>query len=195
MKEKVKQIKFNFVVAALLYIALGVVLLVWPDTSSSIICYTIGTILLIYGVISIIGFLVSREKTAVLAVQLVVGVAAAALGVFSLTQPKTILSVLPVLMGLFIIVVSLISLKRAIDMRHYLYQKWWAALLLAVIAIAVGLLILFHPYMAAEAVIMLMGVGFIYVGVCDLWAIWKTSRLIKEYKKRVPVEVDPIDIQ
>ena len=77
MKEKVKQIKFNFVVAAILYIVLGLVLLLWPDTSSSVICYAIGAVLLIHGVIGIIAFLSSRNKNAVLALQLVVSVAAA----------------------------------------------------------------------------------------------------------------------
>ena len=195
MKEKAKNLKFNFVVAALLYIVLGVVLLVWPDTTSSVICYAIGVVLLVYGGVSILSFLISHEKTAALALQLVVGVVAAALGVFFLTQPRLILSILPILMGLFVIIVSLLSIKRAFEMRHYGYPKWWAALLLALIAIGLGLLILFHPYMAAETVIMVIGVVFLYVGVCDLWAIWKVSRTIKEYRKNSPIEIDPIDIE
>ncbi len=195
MKEKAKNLKLNFAAAAVLYLALGVVLLGWPDTTSNIICYAIGAVLLIYGLVSIISFLASREKTAALALQLVVGVVAAALGVFFLTQPRMILSIFPVLMGLFIIIVSLLSVKRAFELRRYRYPKWWAALLLALVAIALGLLILFHPYMAAETVIMVIGVVFLYVGVCDLWAIWKASRALREFRKHTPVEVDPIDIE
>ena len=195
MKEKAKNLKLNFAAAAVLYLALGVVLLGWPDTTSNIICYAIGAVLLIYGLVSIISFLASREKTAALALQLVVGVVAAALGVFFLTQPRMILSIFPVLMGLFIIIVSLLSVKRAFELRRYRYPKWWAALLLALVAIALGLLILFHPYMAAETVIMVIGVVFLYVGVCDLWASWKASRALREFRKHTPVEVDPIDIE
>ena len=133
MKEKAKNLKLNFAAAAVLYLALGVVLLGWPDTTSNIICYAIGAVLLIYGLVSIISFLASREKTAALALQLVVGVVAAALGVFFLTQPRMILSIFPVLMGLFIIIVSLLSVKRAFELRRYRYPKWWAALLLALV--------------------------------------------------------------
>lgn len=98
MKEKVKRIKFNFVVAAILYIVLGLVLLLWPDTSSSVICYAIGAVLLIYGVIGITAVLVQPgTRPLILALLLVVSVAAAALGVLSLTQPRLILSLLPVL--------------------------------------------------------------------------------------------------
>lgn len=195
MKEKVKQIKFNFVVAALLYIALGVVLLVWPDTTSSVICYAIGGILLIHGAVSILGFLLSKEKTAALALQLIVGVAAAALGVVFLTQPRFILSILPVLMGLFIIVVSLISIRRSFELHRCRYQRWWVALLLALGSTGLGALILFHPYMAAETVIMLIGVVFLYLGICDLWAIWTVSRAAKELKRLEAIEVEPIDIE
>ena len=123
MKEKAKNLKLNFAAAAVLYLALGVVLLGWPDTTSNIICYAIGAVLLIYGLVSIISFLASREKTAALALQLVVGVVAAALGVFFLTQPRLILSIFPVLMGLFIIIVSLLSVKRAFELRRYRYPK------------------------------------------------------------------------
>ena len=195
MKEKAKNLKLNFAAAAVLYLALGVVLLGWPDTTSNIICYAIGAVRRIYGLVSIISFLASREMTAALALQLVVGVVAAALGVFFLTQPRLILSIFPVLMGLFIIIVSLLSVKRAFELRRYRYPKWWAALLLALVAIALGLLILFHPYMAAETAIMVIGVVFLYVGVCDLWAIWKASRALREFRKHNPVEVDPIDIE
>ena len=42
---------------------------------------------------------------------------------------------------------------------------------------------------------MLIGVVFIYEGLSDLWAIVKVTRLTKELRKRMPVEVDPIDVE
>lgn len=194
-EKKVKKLKFNFVIAAILYLALGVVLIGWPDVTSNIICYVIGAVLLIYGIVGIIFFLAAKEKTAALAMQLIVGVLAAALGVVFLTQPALIQSILPFLMGLFIIIVSLLSAKRAFELRRYRYPKWWAALLLAIVAIALGVLILFHPYMAAQTVVVVIGIVFLYVGVCDLWAIWKVSRAAKDYQKNFPIDVDPIDVE
>ena len=195
IKDKAKNLKINFVVVSILYLALGVVLVGWPDITSNVICYAIGAVLLVYGIVSIVTFFTNREKNAALALQLVVGVVAAALGAVFLTQPHLILSIFPVLMGLFIIIASLLSIKRAFEMRRYRYEKWWIAFILALVAIALGVLILFRPYMAAQTVIMVIGVVFLYVGVCDLWAIWKASRLLKEYRKNTPIEVDPIDIE
>ena len=194
-ERAVKKLKFNAVMAAILYLALGVVLVGWPGTTSSVICYVIGAVLLVYGLIAILAFLLGKERTAALSLQMVVGVVAAALGVFFLTRPVLLLSLLPVLMGLFIIIVSMLSVKRSFELRRYRYAKWWVALLMAVAAIALGLLILFHPYMAAKTVVVIIGIVFLYVGVCDLWAIFTVSRSAKKYHAENPIEVEPIDIE
>ena len=55
MKEKAKNLKLNFAAAAVLYLALGVVLLGWPDTTSNIICYAIGAVLGLVGGIKTYG--------------------------------------------------------------------------------------------------------------------------------------------
>ncbi len=194
-ERAVKKLKFNAVMAAILYLALGVVLVGWPGTTSSVICYVIGAVLLVYGLIAILAFLLGKERTAALSLQMVVGVVAAALGVFFLTRPVLLLSLLPVLMGLFIIIVSMLSVKRSFELRRYRYAKWWVALLMAVAAIALGLLILFHPYMAAKTVVVIIGIVFLYVGVCDLWAIFTVNRSAKKYHAETPIEVEPIDIE
>lgn len=194
-EKAVKKLKIHAVLAALLYLALGVVLVGWPDTTSSIICYVIGAVLLFYGLIAILAFLLSKERTAPQSLQMVVGVVAAALGVFFLTRPVLLLSLLPVLMGLFIIIVNLLSVRRAFVMHRYRYPKWWVALLMALAAIALGVLILFHPYMAAQTVVVVIGIVFLYVGVCDLWAIFTVSQAAKKYHKENPIEVEPIDIE
>ena len=173
MEQKVKSWRYNFVVAAILCLVLGIVLLVWPGTGSSVICRTIGAVLVIYGAVQIFAFLLAKEKTAVLALQMVVGVIAAALGVFFLVRPQMMLSVLPTLMGLFIIVVSCLSVKRAFDLRGCCDDQWWINLLLSIATIALGALIFFHPFGLVKIVMRLTGGVFLYVGVCDLWGIWK----------------------
>ena len=78
-EKNVNKLKFHAVLAALLYLALGVVLVGWPGTTTSIICYVIGAVLLFYGLVAILAFLLSKERTASQSLQMVVGVVAAAL--------------------------------------------------------------------------------------------------------------------
>ena len=58
MREYLKNMKISFFLAAILYIVLGLVLLIWPGITSSLVCFSFGLMLLIYGIITIISFFV-----------------------------------------------------------------------------------------------------------------------------------------
>ncbi|MFQ9917280.1 MAG: DUF308 domain-containing protein [Flavonifractor plautii] len=48
--------KLSFLLAAVLYVILGLVLLIWPGVSATVFCYAFGGILLIYGMVAIVSF-------------------------------------------------------------------------------------------------------------------------------------------
>lgn len=193
MGEYLKNMKISFILAALLYIALGLVLLLWPGTTTTVICYAFGTILAVHGLVTIVSFFFSR--TAGFAFELLLGIVSGALGVLFLVQPQIIISILPIAIGLFIVVDGLVNLKRAFELRRLEYSRWGVTLALSLVSVGLGLLVLFHPYLAAEALVMVIGGVLIYEGVSDLWAIFMLTRLTKELRKRMPIEVDPIDVE
>ena len=193
MNEYLKNRKLSFLLASILYVALGLVLLIWPGTATTVICYAFGAVLAIYGLVAIISFFVSRKGG--FAFELFLGIVAAGIGAFFLLQPKVVASILPVIMGIFIVIDGLLNLKRAFELHRLEYGRWFITLILSLVSVALGLLVVFQPYLAAEALIMLIGVVFIYEGLSDLWAIVKVTRLTKELRKRMPVEVDPIDVE
>ncbi len=193
MKEYLKSRKLSFLLASVLYIILGLVLLIWPGTAATVICYAFGTVLAVYGLVSIIAFFISR--TGGFALELFLGIVAAAVGVFFLLQPRVVASFLPVAVGLFVIIDGLLNLKRALELRRLEYGRWYVTLLLSLLSVVLGLVVVFQPFLAAEALVMLIGAVFIYEGLSDLWAIVKVTRLTKELRKRLPIEVDPIDVE
>lgn len=189
MREYLKSMKISFIFASVFYIALGVVLLVWPDLSSTAICYTFGCLLLIYGLTTVISYFVRDGRLGSFRFELLLGIVLTALGAFFLMQPQFILSILPVFFGLYIIFDSLINLRRALELRRLGYPKWWLALVLSLAAAAFGALILYNPFAAATTVIAVIGAALIYQGVSDLWSIHMVARLGREIQKAVtPIE-------
>ena len=77
MSEFLKRIKTNSIVTAILYAALGLVLLVWPSLSASIICTAIGAVLLVGGIVDFIIFLLHRAGSLYAASHILIGVIAA----------------------------------------------------------------------------------------------------------------------
>lgn len=193
MKEFLRNMKISFILAAILYIVLGLFLLLWPDTSITVICLFFGTILLIYGLVTVISFFLRDSRQGNFVLELFLGIVAAAIGLLFLIRPAVAASVLPMIVGLFVLVDGLINLKRAIELRGLFYQRWTIPLVLSLCSVALGLIVVFRPFLVAEALAMLIGAVLIFEGVSDLWTIFKVSHWTKEYRKLHPV--DPIDFE
>ena len=195
MKEHLKSLKMTFILAAVLYIALGTVLLLWPYTTLTLMCYLFGGILLAYGVITIVGFFFNDSAMGAFRLELVLGILAAAVGVLFLLQPDFILALVPVVLGVYIAIDSLVNLKRTLELYRLEYDRWWVTLVLSLVGVALAVVILLKPIASETLFYRLVGIVFIYTGISDLWALLKVSRLSRELRKRSPIEIDPIDIE
>lgn len=195
MRDFFKSLKMSFLLAAVLYVGLGMVLLFWPDTTLTVLCYLFGGILLAYGIITILSFFVHDSALGPFRLELVLGITAAAIGILFLIQPVFILSIVPVILGVYIAVDSLVNLKRALELYRLEYPRWWVSLSLSLLGVALGAVILFYPFQTQLLLFRVIGGVFAYTGLSDLWALLKVSRLTRELRKRAPIEVDPIDIE
>lgn len=195
MRAYLKSLKMSFLLAAILYVALGVVLLIWPDTTLTVLCYLFGGILLAYGVITIISFFVHDSAMGAFRLELVLGIVASALGVLFLIQPVFILSIVPVILGAYLAIDSLVNLKRALELYRLEYARWWVSLALSLLGVLLGAVVLFYPFQTQLLLFRVIGGVFAYTGISDLWALLKISHLTRELRKRAPIEVDPIDVE
>lgn len=194
MRDFFRQMKLSFLVASILYVILGLVLLIWPGVSATVFCWAFGSLLLAYGAVTILTFFFRDSRAGSFVFELLLGIVAAALGLLVLLRPVVVASVLPVIVGLFILVDGLVNLKRALELRSMMYERWIVPLVLSLISVGLGLLVLFHPFLAAEALVMVIGAVFLYTGVSDLWTIFQVSRWTKEFLKRNPGDIDPTDL-
>lgn len=190
MKEWLKSVKWNLILAALAYVILGFVLLIWPDTTGNVLCILLGVLLLGYGIFQIIGFFTrGDEGWGSGAVYLLVGLCAVALGVLALSSPEKVLSILPVALGAVVVVDSCMSLKRAFQLKELGMERWWIIALLAVITLLFGLVVMFNPFESAMLVTRIVGGVLIYQGVSDLVSVGRLAY----YGKRIMEELGAVE--
>ncbi len=195
MRDFFRNMKISYLLAAILYIGFGLVLLIWPETTGNVICIFFGLILLVYGAITIISFFMHDSRQGAYRFELILGIVAAALGLLFLVKPEFVLSIFPVILGIYIVIDAGLNLRRALELRHMEYSRWWIALTLSLIAMAMGVLILFRPLFIADFITMLIGGVLIYNGLSDLWSIFMLGRVGKVYRKDHPIVIDPIDVE
>lgn len=170
-----RYVKNGMLLLSIAFIALGLLLLVMPQTSLLWICYAFGAVVLITGVVCLVQYARLRGSGFAAPFFLVAGVSTAALGIFSLARPEVVASFLPVVFGLFILIDGCSRIGTAIELARRKADKWWMMMLFSVLSVALGILLLVNPFGAAVSVVMLCGVLLIIEGVVNLSCVVYTA--------------------
>ena len=79
--EKIKKMKIDYIVEALVMIIVGGILIFWPEVSLTIMARALAVLLTIIGALFIVAFLLKTERGIMDSGKLAVGILIAAIGV------------------------------------------------------------------------------------------------------------------
>ena len=170
------------IISAALPVLLGICLVIWPASSANIICYIIGAICTVVGIVRIIGYFCGAARQAY-SMDLISGVISAAFGLVLLAFSSRILKVIPILAGIYILIDSLLKLGAAIDIRRLGGRRWYFMLVLALIETLFGLLLIINPFGAVSLAIRIIGIALIINGAENLAVSLFTEKRERERAK------------
>ncbi|MBD5395157.1 MAG: hypothetical protein HDR71_13015 [Lachnospiraceae bacterium] len=193
MIEYLKNLKANYTVSAVICVIIGLVLIIWPGTSTQVVCMVFGGMLLAYGIIQIALYLFAREHTLYLQGMLLLGIVFGVLGAWILIKPEIIIATVPIVIGLIVIVHGVHNALQAIDLKKLGYNKWWVALLFGILTVALGVILVYNPFSVVNTVVRVIGAFLIYDGMSDMWIISRISKTKKEKQRIIDAEAVIID--
>jgi uncharacterized membrane protein HdeD (DUF308 family) len=191
MQTFLRKIKANVVVSSLLCVALGVVLLVYPGDSMRIMGIAVGVVLALTGFVKIMDFVLNRDGSLYLQLNLFFGIVLMIVGAWIILEPEKMLSLIPLIIGVVITLHGLGKLRQAIELYHEQYERWWVAFLLGLLTAGIGILLIFKPFDALETVVQVIGAFLIYDGGSNLWIasrVYKTAKQAKQEAEALDVE-------
>lgn len=168
MKSIIQDMKQNYFVNAVIMVVLGLVLVIWPHILGVMLCYLLGGALILMGVIQLVVFLRGERLGFYNKFSMFMGIVLVLLGIWICTQPRIVLSIIPVVVGIIVVLHGLMDLQYTLDIRRTGNTKWWIALVAAIITLVVGLLLVFNPFTAYEVTMILLGIAMLYDGGSDL---------------------------
>ena len=190
-----KSIKYNLLSSAILCILLGIVLLVYPDTSLTIVCRAVGVIVLITG-LGFVGSYLRVGKTRWFGkIELVFGSIFAILGGFIVLYPLGIISIIPLVFGILLVYHGIANMKQAFELRQYKDGGWWLPVLIAASTIALGVVIMRNPFGTIETLMRIIGVCILYDGLMNTMLVGRFVKSIRNFRKIEEAETaEPICI-
>lgn len=142
----------------------GLVLLLIPGTLNKIIGILIGAALLIVGVLAIIKYTKEKEEGGNL--NLVSGILYSVLGVIIIIYPYSIINLVTICLGVYLVINGLLKLKLAFNLKK-VTDKWIGTLIMSIITVILGILLIFNPF-AGITITKLAGAFLVIVAIFDL---------------------------
>lgn len=184
-----KEFNKGMVASIILYVVIGVILIIWPETTAKIVNYMIAVALACAG----LSFLAKYVKKDILnsskSFDFSIGVVLISMALYLFLKPTFVASIFPIILGFIIFVSGSVKLQNAIDMARIGYEKWWIMMLMAVIAISGGILILVNPFSTAKILTVIIGAIFVYSGLSDLIATLVVKGKMKEFENKTKNEI------
>ena len=188
--KMLKELKWEAILTGVLYILLGIVALVIPETMQKTLGYLIGIVLIVAGLISIICYLLRDARENYYHNEFVFGILGIVLGAVVLYKVEIVISLIPFILGVLVLCSGCSKLQDAIDLKRLGYGSWLGLLIVVLI---------YNPFKAAILLFRVLGVVLILSGAGDCFSTIYFARKLRRFKQEQDAldstfeEVDPKD--
>lgn len=181
--KMLKELKWEAILTGVLYILLGIVALVIPETMQKTLGYLIGIVLIVAGLISIICYLLRDARENYYHNEFVFGLVGMVVGAAVLYKVEVIISLIPFILGILVLFSGCSKLQDAIDLKRLSYGSWAGMLVMAAINIILGIVLICNPFKAAIVLFRVLGVGLILSGASDCFSTIYFAEKLRRFKQ------------
>lgn len=171
------------ILQALAYAVLGIVLVVWPETSAITICYAVGAVLVVLGLTYIISYFVQNHHGFIGTSTLSHGLLLFVIGLVVLLRVRDVLQALPFLFGILLLVDSVFKVQAAFDLRHMCSRYWQVPLGIGLATAILGAVLIWNPFKAVAALNIFIGVCLLLDVACNCASSILVARGTRAYHR------------
>jgi len=181
MKEY-KAVSKWLIILSVLLVATGLVMLIWPNLTISLLGNVLGMGMLIVGIAHIIIYFTKDHFGTVMHMDLTVGVLFASLGAFMLMHADFVSVALPFGIGILLLIGGISKIQYALDMKRIYYSRWYIMLIFAIILILFGILMLYNPF-RDHVLVYVIGAALLLDGLLSILSILLISHRTRQIAK------------
>lgn len=185
--------KTGYIVMSLIFCAAGVLLMANPRLSSLIISRILGTALILFGAVKLVGYFSRDLFRLAFQYDLGFGLLLIALGTAMLVRPAGVLDFMFIALGVAVLADGLFKVQIAVDSKRFGISTWWLTLILALAAGAVGLALVLRPSDSALFLTVLLGAALLAEGILNLCVAVSMVKIVRNQRPDV-IEVSAYEV-
>ena len=185
----IRTVKFAYIAVSALSAVLGLALIIRPEMGINLLCYLLGSAILLFGIIKIAGYFSKDLFRLAFQFDLALGIFISIAGLLIIIHPYTVAQIAPRIVGTLWIADGSLRIQTAFDSKRFGMKNWWLLLILAVLTCLCGTLLLLDPFGGAAALVIMLGVSLVFDGVQNIFTvIYTVKSSAKKNKKIIDIE-------
>lgn len=176
--RRMKAAKIGYIMISVLLCVMGIALIAVPDFSMMLLCRIGGGIMILFGMVKIVGYCSKDLYRLAFQFDLAFGILLMVLGVILITQTNTMIHVICIMLGVWVLADALLKIQIAIDSKAFGIRRWWLILAVAIMTGVAGFLLVFRPWESVQVVMLRLGIALITEGILNLVTILTAVKII-----------------
>ena len=168
MKKEVSRVFYSSLISSIVFIVIGFLLLVFPDTTLKAISYIIGGLIAVAGILGIVRFFGYPDDSKYNKYGLAYGLVFLIISCFFFFKQEGTMKIMPFLLGIFIIIRSASKIEYAIKLKNLKNDNWKVTLIISIVVMLFGLFLVFNPFGGAKTIVRVVGAILIFYGILDI---------------------------
>ena len=171
--------KIGYITLSALLCTLGVVLIVFPEFSISLLETLCGIVFIAFGIVKIIGFLSKDLYRLAFQFDLEFGILMIVVGLFTLIYPGNVINFFCAIFGIFVLADALFKIRITLDARKFGIPQWGVILVAAIAAGIFGGILVFRPGEGSLLLMICLGITLLAEGILSMATAITMVKIVK----------------
>jgi len=176
MKLYIEKFSRISTITSILFIILGIFLFFKPEVTLSFISYILGLVILLNGIINLISYFSNQKKRNLFDFSFILGILSVVVAIIFISKPNMIASIIPLILGIWILVNGVIKLQVSMNLRNYPNSNWVRSIVISLFNVFLGIILILNPFEGAILFTKIIGLFLVGYAVLD----FLQSRTIKK---------------
>ena len=179
--EYVKKYEKSSILINILMIIVSILLIINPTGVVNVIMNILGVIILVDGIFRMISYFRAEKEERTFSSELFLGIIVTIGGIGVLIGKDILISLLPIVIGLWIIVRSIMKLQVAFNLKSFGLNKWVGILASSIISLLLGILVIANPFGTVITITIITGIILLVSSIIDLIQSIAIMKTLKSY--------------
>jgi uncharacterized membrane protein HdeD (DUF308 family) len=192
MLKKLNTFINSSIIISIIMIILGIIMIVFPKASLNIFAIIIAIMLIVNGIYLIILDIKMHEHLIIFDT-ILPGIISLLSGILMLIYPNTLTIIIPMVLGSWFILSSILKLRLTLSLRSFDGTSWLLALIMTILSIVCGSILILNPTISSITITLFAGLIIVIYSISDIIDMIIFKRNINNIIKYVNKSIKIID--